>query len=66
MPIGLDPTQFMVNLLLHYYKNKWILNKKQPNHLETFNFSSIFHVINNSYSSFDNGRFEKALKEVWR
>ena len=56
----------MVNLLLHYYKNKWILNKKQPNHLETFNFSSIFHVINNSYSSFDNGRFEKALKEVWR
>ena len=63
-PMGSDPALFMANPYLNYFENKWILKLKKPNLFKARSFAKIINIIDDLYTTNDNGLFEKHFKEI--
>ena len=54
-----DHSQFIANLFLHYFENKWILNLKKLDLHKARSFTNTFHFIDDLHIINDNWLFEK-------
>ena len=65
IPMGLDPVPFFANILLFFYKSRWLKSIKNINYGIARKFSNIFRFIDDLIAINDGNEFENHYNEIY-